>query len=63
MTEAEWDAAPIADVLLHTLDIHRARHGPEAALDEINTLMEVQGASQGFLFLPWNGNLSEPWRE
>jgi hypothetical protein len=37
-----------------------------AALDEINTLMEVQGAlldaSQGFLFLPWNGNLSEPWR-
>ena len=39
----------------------------EAALDEINTLMEVQGAlqdaSQGFLFLPWNGNLSEPWRE
>jgi hypothetical protein len=38
----------------------------DAALDEINTLMEVQGAlqdaSQGFLFLPWNGNLSEPWR-
>jgi hypothetical protein len=38
-----------------------------AALNEINTLMEVQGAlqdaSQGFLFLPWNGNLSEPWRE
>ena len=39
----------------------------DAALDEINTLMEVQGAlqdaSQGFLFLEWNGNLSEPWRE
>jgi hypothetical protein len=39
----------------------------DAALDEINTLMEVQGAlqdeSQGYLFLPWNGNLSEPWRE
>ena len=38
----------------------------DAALDEINTLMEVQGAlqdaSQGFLFLPWNGNLSEPWQ-
>src|SRR4051794_21775537 len=38
----------------------------DAALDEINTLMEVQGALQdaslGFLFLPWNGNLSEPWR-
>jgi hypothetical protein len=38
----------------------------DEALDEINTLMEVQGAlqdaSQGFLFLPWNGNLSEPWR-
>lgn len=38
----------------------------DAALDEINTLMEVQGAlqdaSQGFLFLPWNGQLSEPWR-
>jgi hypothetical protein len=37
----------------------------DAALDEINTLMEVQGAlqdaSQGFLFVPWNGNLSEPW--
>jgi hypothetical protein len=37
-----------------------------AALDEINTLMEVQGAlqdaSQGFLFLPWNGKLSEAWR-
>jgi hypothetical protein len=38
----------------------------DEALDEINTLMEVQGAlqyaSQGFLFLPWNGNLSEPWQ-
>jgi hypothetical protein len=37
----------------------------DAALDEISTLMEVQGAlqdaSQGFLFVPWNGNLSEPW--
>jgi hypothetical protein len=37
----------------------------DAALDEINTLMAVQGAlqdvSQGFLFLPWNGNLSQPW--
>lgn len=38
----------------------------DAALDEINTLMEVQvalqEASEGFLFLPWNGNLSEPWQ-
>src|SRR5262249_9078677 len=38
----------------------------DAALDEINTLMEVQGAlqdaSQGFLFLPWNGTLSELWQ-
>lgn len=38
----------------------------DAALDETNTLMEVQGAlqdaSQGFLFLPWNGELSEPWQ-
>jgi hypothetical protein len=37
----------------------------DAALDEINTLIEVQGAlqdaSRGFLFLSWNGNLSEPW--
>jgi hypothetical protein len=35
------------------------------ALDEINTLMEVQGALQdasgGYLFLPWNGSLSKPW--
>ncbi|MDO5693690.1 MAG: hypothetical protein Q4G70_14650 [Pseudomonadota bacterium] len=35
------------------------------ALDEINTLMEVQGAlqdaSDGYLFLPWNGSLSKPW--
>jgi hypothetical protein len=38
----------------------------DAALDEINTLMEVQGAlqdtSQGFLYLDWNGNLSGPWQ-
>jgi hypothetical protein len=38
----------------------------DAALDEINTLMEVQSAlqdaSRGFLFLPWNGNLSETWQ-
>ena len=37
----------------------------DAALDEMNTLMEVQGAlqdaSRGFLFLPWNGRLSEPY--
>ena len=39
----------------------------DEAIDEINTLMEVQSAlqeaSQGYLFLPWNGNLSEPWKE
>jgi len=39
----------------------------DEALDEINTLIEVQtavqDASQGYLFLPWNNNLSEPWRE
>jgi hypothetical protein len=29
MTEAEWRSAPIADLLLHTLDIHRHRHGAE----------------------------------
>lgn len=29
MTEAEWKSAPSADLLLHTLDIHRARHGAE----------------------------------
>ncbi len=39
----------------------------EVALDEINTLMEVQAtvqdATKGFLFLPWNGELTEPWTE
>jgi hypothetical protein len=39
----------------------------DEVLDETNTLIEVQGAlqdaSQGFLFLPWNGNLSEPFKE
>jgi hypothetical protein len=38
----------------------------DEALDEINTLMEVQAALQevarGYLFLPWNGNLVEPPR-
>jgi hypothetical protein len=29
MTEAEWKSAPVGDLLLHTLDIHRARHGAE----------------------------------
>jgi hypothetical protein len=37
----------------------------DTALDEINTLMEVQGAlqdaSKGYLFTPWNDNVSEPW--
>ena len=36
-------------------------------LDEINTLIEVQAALQeasaGFLFTPWNGNLSELWKD
>lgn len=35
------------------------------ALAEINTLMEVQGALQdasaGYLFLPWNCKIMEPW--
>lgn len=39
----------------------------EVALDEINTLMAVQAAVQdatkGFLFLPWNGELTDPWTE
>lgn len=29
MTNEEWKSAPIADLLLHTLDIHRTRHGAE----------------------------------
>src|ERR1700722_12748666 len=29
MTEADWNSGPIADLLLHTLDIHRARYGAE----------------------------------
>jgi len=37
----------------------------DEALNEINTLMEVQGAlqdaSKGYLFLPWNESLSEPY--
>jgi hypothetical protein len=37
----------------------------DEALDEINTLMEIQGAlqdaSKGYLFLPWNDSLSEPY--
>jgi hypothetical protein len=37
----------------------------DEALDEINTLMEIQGAlqdtSRGYLFLPWNGTISKPW--
>lgn len=36
----------------------------DEVLDEINTLMDVQGALQdasgGFLFTPWNGNLTKP---
>lgn len=36
-----------------------------AALDEINTMMELQGALQdacnGFLVLAWNGGVVEPW--
>ncbi len=39
----------------------------DIALDEINTLMEVQAAvqdaAQGLLFLPWNGEITEPWNE
>lgn len=38
----------------------------DEVLDEINTLMDVQGALQdasgGFLFTPWNSNLTEPWK-
>ncbi|AJT40949.1 hypothetical protein [Psychromicrobium lacuslunae] len=36
-----------------------------AALDEINTMMELQGAlqdcSDGYLVLPWNGGILGPW--
>jgi hypothetical protein len=31
MTEADWNSGPIADLLLHTLDIHRSRYGAEPA--------------------------------
>jgi len=38
----------------------------DKAIDEINTLMEVQralqDASKGYLFTPWNGNITEPWQ-
>jgi hypothetical protein len=36
----------------------------DEALDEINTLIDIQAAlqeiSEGYLYLPWNGNLSAP---
>ena len=35
------------------------------AIDEMNTLIEIQGAlqdaSKGYLFTPWNGNIIAPW--
>ncbi|UUZ54168.1 hypothetical protein LP419_38195 [Massilia sp. H-1] len=37
----------------------------DAALNEANSLMEVQGAlqdaSSGYLFLPWNEQIIKPW--
>ncbi len=37
----------------------------EDALDEIHTMTELQGAlqdcSSGFIFLPWNNGIVEPW--
>lgn len=37
----------------------------DAALDEINSLMEaqvaLQDASSGYLFTPWNGQIMKPW--
>lgn len=37
----------------------------DEALDEINTLMEVQvslqDASNGYLFIPWSGVIAKPW--
>jgi hypothetical protein len=37
----------------------------ERAIDEINTMMSLQGAlqdlCQGYLFLSWNGTIMEPW--
>jgi hypothetical protein len=39
----------------------------DEALDEINTLLELQSALQeisgGYLFLPWNDSLHKPWPE
>ena len=59
----EWD---LADLYAGPSDPAIERD-LDAALDEINTLMEVQGAlqdaSRGYLFVPWSGNLSEPWGE
>jgi hypothetical protein len=38
----------------------------DEVLDEINTLIEIQGAlqeiSQGYLFRSWNSTISEPWQ-
>ena len=37
----------------------------DKALDEINTMMSVQGAlqdlTQGYVYLSWNATVSEPW--
>lgn len=39
----------------------------DAAQNEINTMLEVMGALQdaarGYLYLPWNGTLTEPWED
>ena len=38
----------------------------DAAVDEFNTLMDVQvalqDAARGFLFVPWSDNLSKSWQ-
>jgi hypothetical protein len=56
--EAMRDCNECFEVTINDLD---------EALDEVNTLMEIQGALQdvsgGHLFLPWNGSFSERWQD
>lgn len=66
-SEAKNVAAAAAMAGLATCDARFAVEvvGLPAALDEINTMMELQGALQdccgGYLVLGWNGGIVEPW--
>lgn len=57
--QIQQEAVEIANSTPYTGSMNQCNARFKVIFDDLNDVLE--DASRGFLFTPWNGNLTEPW--